>query len=54
MKYCWLVHVTALIRDTQWRTEGGDLGCSNLPPEIPKALHNRAKINSIVKAVKNC
>ena len=33
---------------------GGDLGCSNHPPpEIPKALQNRAKLNPIVKTVKN-
>ena len=39
----------------QWRTEGG-LGCSNHPPppEIPKALQNRAKLKPIVKTVKNC
>jgi len=24
------------------------------PPEIPKALQNRAKVNPIVKTVKNC
>ena len=36
----------------QWRTEGG-LGGSN-QPEIPKALQNRAKLNPIVKTVKNC
>ena len=24
------------------------------PPEIPKALQNRAKLNPIVKTVKNC
>ena len=38
----------------QWRTEGGlgCLGCSNPPPpEIPKALQNRAKLNPIVKTV---
>ena len=35
----------------QWRTEGG----SNPPtPKIPKALRNRAKLNPIVKTVKNC
>ena len=28
-------------------------GGSN-PPEIPKALQNRAKLNPIVKTVKNC
>jgi len=31
----------------QWRTGGG---VSN-PPEIPKALQNRAKLNPIVKTV---
>ena len=35
-------------------TRGG-LGCSNPPPpEIPKALQNRAKLNPIVKTVNNC
>jgi len=41
----------------QWRTEGGGaLGISNTPPppEIPKALQNRAKLNQIVKTVKHC
>ena len=38
----------------QWRTEGG-LGCSTPSlPEILKALQNRAKLNPIVKTVKNC
>ena len=32
---------------------GGGLGCSKPPPEILKALQNRAKLNEIVKAVKN-
>ena len=36
----------------QWRTEGGFK--PPFPPEIPKALKNRAKLNSIVKTVKNC
>jgi len=36
----------------QWRTEGG-LGGLTPPPEIPKALQNRAKLNPIVKTVKN-
>ena len=31
----------------------GVLGCSN-PPKIPKAPQNRAKLNPIVKTVKNC
>jgi len=35
---------------------GGDAvdGSTPSPPEIPKALQNRAKLNSIVKTVKNC
>jgi len=37
----------------QWRTVGG-FGGFNPPPEIPKALQNRAKFNPIVKTVKNC
>jgi len=32
----------------------GGLGGSNPLPEIPKALQNRAKLNPIVKTVKNC
>jgi len=36
----------------QWRTEEG--GFNPPPPEIPKALQNRAKLNLIVKNVKNC
>ena len=36
----------------QWRTESERLGCSNPPPEIPKALQNRAKLDPIVKTVK--
>ena len=35
-----------------WRTEGGVHPPP--PPEIPKALQNRAKLNLIVKIVKNC
>ena len=37
----------------QWRTEGGS-GFKIPLPEIPKALQNRAKLNPIVKTVKNC
>ena len=35
---------------------GGGLGMFNLPPhpEIMKVLQNRAKLNPIVKTVKNC
>ena len=32
----------------------GGVGVFNLPPEIPKALQNRAKPNPILKTVKNC
>jgi len=31
----------------------GGLGFNHPPPEIPKALQNRAKLNPIVKTVKN-
>jgi len=41
-------------RYNQWRTEVGGLGCSTPPPEIPKALQNRVKLNPTVKTVKNC
>ena len=36
----------------QWRTEGVGVQPPP-PPEIPKALQNRAKLNPIVKTVKN-
>ena len=39
------------VRAHQWRTEGG---FKPRPPEIPKALKDRAKLNPIVKTVKNC
>jgi len=41
----------------QWCNEGeGGWGFKPIPPppEIPKALQNRAKLNPIVKTVKNC
>ena len=41
----------------QWRAEGGGgwgVQTPPPPPEIPKALQNRAKLNPTVKAVKNC
>ena len=42
---------TPVITDgSQWHTEGG-LGCSTPPPEIPKSLQNRAKLNPICE---NC
>ena len=38
----------------QWRTEGvWGVQPPTAPPEIPKALQNRAKLNPIVKTVKN-
>ena len=33
---------------------GGGWGVQTPPPEIPKAHQNRAKLNPIVKTVKNC
>ena len=36
----------------QWRTRGGVWVVQTPPPEIPKALQNRAKLNPIVKTVK--
>ena len=40
----------------QCRTErwGGGWGFNSPPPEIPKAHQNRAKLNPIVRTVKNC
>jgi len=32
----------------------GVWGVQTPPPEIPEALQNRAKLNPIVKTVKNC
>ena len=50
---CWHTAITYNCWGTytQWRTEGG--GCVE-PPEISKALQNRAKLSPIVKTVKNC
>jgi len=39
-----------MIAVPQWRTEGG----VQTPPEILKALQSRARLNPIVKTVKNC
>jgi len=33
---------------------GGVCGFKPPPPDIPKALQNRAKLNPIVKTVENC
>jgi len=38
----------------QGRTGGGFGVLKSPPPEIQKAPQNRAKLNSIVKTVKNC
>jgi len=38
-----------LLSDVQWRTEGGGVVGGSNPPEIPKALQNRVKLNPIVK-----
>jgi len=46
------LYVYIYVGNYQWRTEGGVRGSN--PSEIPKALQNRAKLNSIVKTVKNC
>ena len=46
--------MTQFSRSTnQWRTEGGSLGCSTPPPEILKALQNRANLNPMWKLLKN-
>jgi len=37
-----------------YRGGRGRRGVFNPPPEIPKALHNRAKLAPIVKTVKIC
>jgi len=42
------------VSQMQLRIEEGGLWGSNPPPEIPKAHQNRAKLNPIVKTVKNC
>jgi len=46
--------LTPWSRVLQWRTEGGGRVGVSIPPEIPKALQNRAKFNPTVKNVKSC
>ena len=46
-------HLYTYQRPVAYR-RGWGLGCSTPPPEILKALQNRAKLNPIVKTVKNC
>ena len=57
------VNIRALKSALEFRSQGisyhsgvprGGLSGFNPPPEIPKALQNRAKLNPIVKTVKNC
>ena len=43
-----------LLSFQQWHTEGGGVVGGFNPPEIPKALQNRAKLNPVVQTVKNC
>jgi len=46
-------HCTAyMLAVGQWRTEGSFGVFKPPPPQIPKALQNRAKLNLIVKTVK--
>ena len=49
---------SGLLNSHTQRTTSGvpsvDLGGSNHPPEVTNALQNRAKLNPIVKTVKNC
>ena len=44
---------TTMYQNTVAYRGGGILGVQT-PPEIPKALQNRAKLNPTVKTVKNC
>ena len=48
------IYIYIYIYIYQWRTDGGFEGGSTPPPEITKTLQNRAKLNPIVKTVKNC
>jgi hypothetical protein len=48
------LHTTHYWNVTPVAYRGGVGGCSTPPPEIPKALQNRDKLNPIVKNVKNC
>ena len=43
-----------LLTDHHWSVayRGGGFGGVKTPPQIPKALQNRAKLNPIVKTVK--
>ena len=52
MTYCPILVYSTLLKNSG--VPRGGLGCSNPPPEILKALQNRAKLNPIVKTVKNC
>jgi len=45
--------VKNMTSNRQWHAGRGVWGVKT-PPEIPKAFQNRAKLNPIVKTVKNC
>ena len=50
-----VIPLQVLCGPEQWRTErGGVWGVQIPPPKIQKALQNGAKLNPIVKTVKNC
>jgi len=49
-----MTHLKIMYCYVQWRTEGDFGGFKPPPPEIPKTPQNRAKLNPIVKTVKNC
>ena len=53
MCVCVIIPQTTAMMPVANRGRGG-LGCSTPPPEMLKALQNRAKLNPIVKTVKNC
>ena len=49
------ISVCILYYQPQWRTEEGVVGgLKPPPPQIPKALQNRAEHDPIVKTVENC
>ena len=51
MEWFWM-EPRFYVTENQWRT-GGVRGSNPPPHDIPKALQNRAKLNPIVKTVKN-
>ena len=56
-KVGWGMDWIDLAQDRAVAYQGGFKGFGGVqppPPEIPKALQNRAKLNPTVKTVKNC